>query len=85
MKIILTLLAAFALASCLTLETHKLQDGETGCQTTNTIYGSVSTVRQRADNAGKGNSATGKVRVTCGSAVMEIDNTISAPATASKP
>lgn len=58
---------------------QKISDGQAGCQTFSSIYGSVSSVVARADNPPKGASATGKTRITCGAAVMEIEETITVP------
>ena len=73
-------LAAFvfaAISGCMSLPDQKLSDGESGCTTVSSVYGSVSTVRTRTDNPGKG-GGHGKSRITCGSAVMEIDSTVGA-------
>lgn len=71
-------LAVVLLAGCMGMPEVNLKEGETGCQTVTMAYGSISTVRSRADNAEKGQTQKGKTRITCGSAVMEIDSTIGA-------
>lgn len=64
------------LSGCASLGEQKLADGQSGCQTITTIYGSASSVVTRDDNVAKGSTATGTRRITCGSAVMEINTTI---------
>lgn len=70
---------ALSLAGCMGMPDHKIADGQAGCTTLTSLYGSVSSVVTRADNTPKGMSASGKTRITCGSAVMEIESNVSAP------
>lgn len=75
-----------ALPACITAPDQKLADGQAGCVTVSSVYGSVSSVVSRADNPGKGGGA-GKTRITCGSAVMEVEHSVGAaqPASAAQP
>lgn len=57
----------------------KVADGQAGCITTANVYGSASAVVTRADNVPKGTNQNSKTRITCGSAVMEIDQQTSQP------
>lgn len=75
----LLLLPLLLLAACVGLPEQKIGDGQAGCVSVSSVYGSASSVVTRADNTPKGSSSQGKLRVTCGSAVMEIENVISAP------
>lgn len=68
-----------ALAGCVGLPEQKLADGEDGCRTLQTVYGTVSDLRSRADNTPKGMSATNKTRMTCGSATLERDGNVTQP------
>lgn len=72
-----TLALCVMLAGCMSMPDQKLADGESGCTTVSSVYGSASTVRTRTDNPGKG-GGSGKSRITCGSAVMEIENAVGA-------
>lgn len=81
----LTILACVGLAGCMSPPEQKLGDGQAGCQTFTSIYGSVSSVVARADNVGRGATQSGKTRITCGSATMEIDSTIGVAAPVVKP
>lgn len=66
-------------AGCVTAPDQKLADGQAGCVTISTMYGAVSQVVTRIDNAPKGANSSGRTKITCGSAVMEVDSNVSAP------
>lgn len=67
------------LAACAPIPDQKLADGQAGCITVTGVYGSASSVVTRADNPPKGSNSSGKTRITCGSAVLEIDHNVSQP------
>ena len=69
-------LVFLTLAACAPLPEQKIGDGQVGCMTVTGVYGSASSVVARADNVPKGAGAAGKTRITCGSAVLEIDSTV---------
>lgn len=81
---VLTITLCLMLGGCLGMPEQKLADGESGCVTYSGMQGSISQVRTRTDNPGKG-GGSGKTRITCGSAVMEIDSTVGAAPIPAKP
>lgn len=72
-------LSVVALAGCMSLGDMKLRDGELGCDTVTTIYGSGSRIVMRADNVAKGATSEGGTVIKCGNAEMNATHKIGVP------
>jgi len=71
-------LCIFAIG-CTSLAEMKLRDGEVGCDTVTTLYGSASRIVFRADNVPKGATSESSAGIKCGSAQMDLTNKVGVP------
>lgn len=90
MKLLLILLSVWLImslvAGCANLNQSDMTaaqlratNGTATCATSTSIYGKVSIIAANTDDAAKGTTQKGSMRITCGDAIMQIDNNIGLP------
>lgn len=90
MKLAITIALAVLLSGCLfacapldmkdmTAAQLKATNGFASCGTATNIYGKVAIITANTDDASRGTNQKGRMAITCGDAMMTIDNNVSVP------